>query len=215
MVIQHFIEVESFLDFARYVCAIREFPLRVYAFPYKNKKILATNYFLSNSILCFYSFFPNDGTYLSYKNQGGNENASVVDATKNFSNYAPIIELKKPQFPIRTIKRIKDKLKPVLVKELGDLARLTYDPQFPEEYDVTLFCFQLKKKWIIGYITEVDLDDPLYCFNFVELENKPQFPFLRYSDHKGIPNKFSSKFEHGFPYLPIVFLKSNPPVFGL
>ena len=47
------------------------------------------------------------------------------------------------------------------IEDLGSLARLTYDPDSPDEFDLTLFMFPQKTKWIIGYITSLDLEDIL------------------------------------------------------
>jgi hypothetical protein len=212
---QHFVEVASFADFARYTCAIREYPLRVYAFKFKEKKIFSTRKILANSILHFFTDFTKDGRYISYSLEAGKETVSVVNATKTIPNYAPIIELDSLPFQIKTSKQIKDKFKPIHVHELGDLARLTYDPEFPEESEVTLLSFPYKKKWVIGYITEIALDDSIYCFNYVQLDVEPKASFLKYSGHKGASAEFTNKFQHGFPYLPVVKLKAGHPIFGL
>jgi len=215
MVDQYFVQVASFLDFARLVCALRENPLRVYSFKYKGEKIYSTRTVLPNSILHFYVEYVKDGIYISYNPQSGKEVADVVNSTKTISNYAPIIEIESLPFPIKSSKRIKDKFKTIRVHELGDLARLTYDPEFPEEVDPTLYTFMHKKKWVIGYITEIELDDKVFCFNYLNLDKEPKFPFVKYSGHRGKPPEFTNKFQHGYPYLPVIKIKSDHPIFGL
>ena len=79
MVQIHFVEVDSFLDFARFVCAFREYPLRVYAHKLNNKMILSCRLVLSNSILAFYTDYEN-GRYIEYDPKGGKETAKVVNS---------------------------------------------------------------------------------------------------------------------------------------
>ena len=55
----------------------------------------------------------------------------------------------------------------------------------------------------------------VYCFNYVELDYEPNGPFLKYSGHEGKAPEFTNKFQHGFPYLPIIKLKQGHPLFGL
>ncbi|MGD8708370.1 MAG: hypothetical protein PVI88_06765 [Nitrosopumilaceae archaeon] len=215
VVIQHFVEVASFLDFARYVCALRENPLRVYQFEYKKKNVFSTRKLLSNSILHFFVSSEKNGRYISYDPLGGKESASIVDEITKTGTYAPIVELDSLPFPIKPSKTIKDRFKTIKIHELGDLARLTYDPEWPEDYEFTLLAFPHKKKWLIGYITQINLDNTFFCFNFVTLDNEPKGPFLKYTGHKGGKAEFTNQFQHGFPYLPVVKLKSGHPIFGI
>lgn len=215
MVTQYFVEVASFLDFARYVCALREYPHRVYEFSYKKNNIFSSRKLLSKSILHFFIVSAQDGRYISYDPLGGKESATIVNEITKTGHYAPIVQLDSLPFPIKLTKTIRDKFKPIKIHELGDLARLTYDPEWPENYDFTLVSFPYRKKWVIGYITKVELDDTFFCFNYVELDNEPPSPFLKYSGHKGGKAEFTNKFQHGYPYLPVVKIKSAHPIFGL
>ena len=215
MVEQYFVEVASFTDFARYVCAYREYPLRTYSFEYKKNKVFSTQTVLANSILHFFCNFSKKGRYVQYGFGAGKETADVVNTAKKVSNYSPIVHIENLPFRIRTPKRIKDKFKPIKVADLGSLARLTYDPEWPEELKLALFAFPHKRKWIIGYPTQIELDDIVYCFNYVELDSEPNGPFLKYSGHEGKPPEFTTKFQHGFPYLPIIKLKQGHQLFGL
>ncbi|WP_316505311.1 hypothetical protein [Nitrosopumilus sp.] len=214
MVQLHFVETESFLDFGRYVCSLREYPLRVYAHKLHGKMVLATRLVLSNSIIAFYTDYQK-GRYLEYNAREGKETAKVVDSISVTSLYAPIIHLETLPFSTNTPKKIMDKFKTSKVRDLGNLARLTYDPEWPEEPKVTLLSFPHNKKWIVGYISIIELDETVYCFYYVELKKEPIKPFIKYSGHKGIPAQFTSTFQHGFLYLPVVKLKKSSPVFGL
>ena len=215
MVDHYFIKVASFLDFARFLCAFREYPLRAYSHKLQDSMIFATRIVLSNSVISFYTDFTKDGRYIAYDTKGGKETASVVDSITSISEYAPIVHLESLPLPMRQSKKIKDKFKTSKVRDLGSLARLTYDPELPDEPKVTLICFPHKTKWVIGYITLIELEDFLYCFNYVELDKEPDKPFVKYSEHKGGSAKFTDVFQHGFPYLPVVKLKQGHPIFGL
>ncbi len=214
MVQIHFIEVDSFMDFARYVCSFREFPLRIYAHKLQGKMVLSTRHVLSQSILAFYTKYEK-GRYIEYDAKGGKESAKVVDSISTPSNHAPIIHLESLPFSTTTPKKIINKFKTSKISELGDLARLTYDPELPDQPKVTLLCFPYGKKWIVGYMSTIELDETVYCFYYVELNKKPTKPFIKYSGHKGISAEFTDIFQHGFPYLPVVMLKKNHPIFGL
>jgi hypothetical protein len=215
MISQYFVQTASFLDFARLVCAFREYPLRVYSFTYKGKKIFSSRKILPNSLLHFYTDATKEGRYISYDPQAGKEIANIVNSTTTVTNYAPIIEIDILPFPIKQSKKIKDKFKTIKVHDLGDLARLTYNPELPEEVEPTLYSFPYKNKWVIGYITEIGLDEPVHCFNYHELDNEPKPAFLKYTGHAGMPTAFDDKFQHGYHYFPVVKLKESHPIFGL
>ena len=181
----------------------------------KKKNIFSTRKILSSTILHFFVVSEQDGRYISYDPLGGKESYSIVNEITTTGTYAPIVELDSLPFPIKLTKRVKDKFKPIKIHELGDLARLTYDPEWPDDYQFTLLAFPYKKKWLVGYITKIDLDDTFFCFNYVTLDYEPTGPFLKYSGHKGGEAEFTNKFQHGFPYLPVVKLKSAHPIFGI
>ena len=50
----HFVETASFSDFVRYVCAFREYPLRVYSYKLNGKIVLSSGRIPSNSLFSFY-----------------------------------------------------------------------------------------------------------------------------------------------------------------
>ena len=136
MLSQYFVEVADFACFARYVCSFRENPLRVYSHNLNGKKVLSSRRVLTNSLLSFYTAEAKSGRYISYSAKGGKEECDVVNSTKALSTYAPIIHLSSlpSGFNIHP-KKIVDKFKPIQVDELGSLARLTYDPELPDELD--------------------------------------------------------------------------------
>ena len=214
MVQLHFIETKSFLDFARFVCAFREYPLRVYAHKLHGKMVLASRLVLSNSIIAFYTDYQK-GRYIKYDPKGGKETSCVVNSIDSASNYSPIIHLESLPFRVSSVKTIANKFKTSKVSDLDNLARLTYDPEWPDDPKVTLLCFPLGEKWIVGYMSVIELDETVYCFYYVELDEEPSKPFIKYSGHKGTSAEFTDIFQHGYPYLPVVKLTKSHPIFGI
>jgi len=212
---QCFLELEDFDNFARYVCALREYPLRVYSHELEGKMVLSSGIVLSNTLVFFYTHCPKSGRYVACTSKGGKEHCEILDSTKTISNYAPVIHLDSLPSPFKIKSHVEDEFKPIKVKDLGSLARITYDPDLPEEPDVTLFLFPHKKKWILGKITFLEMDEIVYCFNYVELDNEPTKPYLKYQGHEGKEPDFADKFQHGYLYLPIIRLKHSHPIFGL
>ena len=212
----YFVETADFESFARYVCARRENPLRVYSHNLNQKKVFSSRRVLANSLFSIYTVSSKTGRYISYNAKSGKEECKVVSSTKSFSQYAPIINLHSlPKTFVVNPKKLEDKFTPIQVEDLDSLARLTYDPELPDESDLTLFIFPKKNKWIIGYVTSLDLEDALYFFNYVTLDSKPAKPFLQYSTNDNKPSVFTDKFQHGLTYLPIVKLKDCHSIFGL
>jgi hypothetical protein len=90
---QCFVELSSFNDLARFVCAFREYPLRVYSHEFNGTRVLSSSLTLANTLLLFYTPMTKFGRYISYNAIGGKEYCDVVQTTKNISTYAPIIHL--------------------------------------------------------------------------------------------------------------------------
>ncbi|HUT05116.1 MAG TPA: hypothetical protein VMW74_00270 [Nitrosopumilaceae archaeon] len=156
------------------------------------------------------------GRYISYKATGGKEFCDVVESTKKISTYAPIIHLesKISALPTET-EKISDKFHPIKVKDLGSLARLTYDPEFPDEANLAVYAIPHNNTWLIGYPTSLAMDDVFYQFNYVELDSEPLKPFIKYQGSEGKDPELSDSIEHGFSYLSIIKIKNEHPIFGL
>ena len=213
---EYYVELSSFDDLARYSCALREYPQRVYSQKFNDSRILSCSLVLANSLLIFYIPFKNLGRYISYQVTAGKETCTLVQSTKNISNYAPIInvESKISSLPISTNK-IYDQFHPIKIQDLGSLARLTYDPEYPDEQNLTLYALPHKKSWILGYLTSLEMDEVYYHFNYVELDSEPTKHFLKYQGNHGLPPDFSNSFDHGFSYLPIIKIKKEYSIFGM
>jgi len=156
------------------------------------------------------------GRYISYNATGGKEYCDIVESTKNISTYAPIIHLESEISALSTeTEKTSDKFHPIKVKDLGSLARLTYDPEFPDETNLALYAIPHNNAWVIGYLTSLEMDDVFYQFNYVELDSEPMKPFVKYQGREGKDPELSDTFEHGFSYLSIIKIKNKYPIFGL
>ena len=213
---QCFIELSSFNDLARYVCAFREYPQRVYSHEFNGTRVLSSGISLANTLLLFYTPSTKFGRYISYSAIGGKEQCDVVESTKNISTYAPIIHFESDISPLKNEQeKLSDKFHPMRLKDLGSLARLTYDPEMPDMTNLALYAVPHNNTWLIGYITSLQMDEVFYQFNYLELDSEPMMPFLKYRGDEGKDPEFTSSFEHGFSYLSVIKIKNEHPVFGL
>jgi len=210
-----FIELSNFDDIARYACAFREYPRRVYSQEFNGSRIISVSLTLSNTLLIFYAQMPKSGRYISYQVTAGKEICNIVESTKDISNYAPIVHMESEisSLPVKS-KKILDQFHPIQIKDLGSLARLTYDPEFPDEPNLTLYALPHKKSWVIGYITSLEMDEVYYNFNYVELDYEPIKHFVKYQGNQGQDPEFSNSFDHGYSYLPIIKIKNEHSIFG-
>ncbi|MDH3312906.1 MAG: hypothetical protein OEM28_07130 [Nitrosopumilus sp.] len=210
-----FIELSSFNDLARYACAFQEYPRRVYSQELDGFRIISSSLALANTLMIFYAPMTKIGRYVSYQVKGDKEICDIVESTKNISNYAPIVNMESEisPLPIKS-EKLPDQFHPIQVRDLGSLARLTYNPEFPDEPNLTLYTLQHKKSWVLGYITSLEMDEVYYNFNYVKLDSEPSKHFLKYQGNQGKDPEFSNSIEHGFSYLPIIKIKNTPSIFG-
>ncbi|MCJ8305808.1 MAG: hypothetical protein HRU07_02010 [Nitrosopumilus sp.] len=210
-----FIELSCFDDLARYACAFQEYPKRVYSQELDGSRIVSSSLTLANTLLIFYVQMPKSGRYISYQVTAGKEICDIVESTKNISHYAPIVHMESEISPLSAkSKKITDQFHPIKVKDLGSLARLTYDPEFPDETNLTLYALPHKKSWVVGYITSLEMDEVYYNFNYVELDSEPIKHFIKYQGNQGKDPEFSNSFDHGYSYLPIIKIKNEHSIFG-
>ena len=211
-----FVELSGFDDLARYACALQEYPKRVYSQELDGSRIISSSITLANTLMIFYTQMPKSGRYISYQVTAGKEICDIVESTKTNSRYAPIVhmESKISTLPVKS-KNLSDQFHPIKVKDLGSLARLTYDPEFPDEQNLTLYVLPYKKSWIIGHITSLEMDEVYYNFNYVELDSEPTKHFVKYQGNQGQDPEFADNFDHGYSYLPIIKVKTNHSIFGL
>ncbi|QLH03546.1 hypothetical protein C5F47_08355 [Nitrosopumilus cobalaminigenes] len=211
-----FVELSSFDDLARLACALQEYPKRVYSQELDGSRVVSSSIILANTLLIFYAPMPKLGRYVSYQVNSGKEICDIVDSTKTNSHYAPIVHMDSEISSLQTkSEKLSDQFHPIKVKDLGSLARLTYDPEFPDEQNLTLYAVPHKNSWIMGYITSLEMDEVYYNFNYVELESEPTKHFVKYQGNQGQDPEFSDNFDHGFSYLPIIKIKTEHSIFGL
>lgn len=212
---QCFVELSSFNDLARHACAFQEYPKRVYSQELDGSRIISTSLTLANTLLIFYSSMPKFGRYVSYQVTAGKEICDITESTKNISHYAPIVHMSSEisSLPVKS-KEITDQFHPIQVKDLGSLARLSYDPEFPDEQNLTVYALPTKKSWVMGYITSLEMDEVYYNFNYVKLDSEPTKHFVKYQGNQGLDPEFSDSFDHGYSYLPIIKVKNEHPIFG-
>ena len=209
------VELSGFDDLARYACAFREYPYRVYSQEFDGQRIISTSLTLANTLLIFYTQMPKSGRYVSYQVTSGKEICDIVESTKNVSNYAPIVHMESKISPLSVkSKKISDQFHPIQVKDLGSLARLTYDPNLPDQQNLTLYALPHNDSWIMGYITSLEMGEVFYNFNYVELASKPAKHFVKYKGNHGQDPEFSDSFDHGYSYLPIIKIKNKHSIFG-
>ena len=210
-----FVELSSFDDLARYACAFQEYPKRVYSQELNGSRIVSSSLTLANTLLIFYAQMPKSSRYISYQVTAGKEICDIVESTKNISHYAPIVHMDSEISSLSVkSKKITDQFHPIKIKDLGSLARLTYDPEFPDETNLTLYALPHKKSWVVGYITSLEMDEVYYNFNYVELDSEPIKHFIKYQGNQGKDPEFSNSFDHGYSYLPIIKIKSEHSIFG-
>ncbi|MDH3385841.1 MAG: hypothetical protein OEL77_07510 [Nitrosopumilus sp.] len=198
------------------VCAFREYPLRVYSHEYNGTRVFSSSLTLANTLLLFYTPMTKFGRYISYNATGGKEYCDVVESAKAISTYAPIIHLESEISSLTTeTEKISDKFHPIRIKDLGSLARLTYDPEFPDEANLALYAIPHNNSWVLGYLTSLSMDNVFYQFNYVELNSEPMKPFVKYQGNDSNEPELSDTFGHGFSYLPIIKIKNEHPIFGL
>ena len=206
----------NFHDLSRFVCAFREYPLRVYSHELNGTRVVSSNLTLANTLLFFYTPTTKSGRYISYHATGGKEYCDIVESTKNIAIYAPIINLESEISPFPTnSEKIDDQFYPIKVQDLGSLARLTYNPDLPEESNLALYAVPHDGTWFLGYLTSLEMDDIFYQFNYVELDSEPKKHFLKYRGNEGVDPEFSNNFDHGFSYLPVIKIKEEHSIFGL
>lgn len=182
-------------------------------------RVAATVFNLANTLVVMYAPLPKDGRYVSYAIDGGRERTDVVDAASNSASYAPIIHVNSE--PCLTHMEadppaddIPDVLHPIELADMGSLARLTYDPDFPDEPDPVIYAVPVGGLWAMGYVVSYDMEESHYVFYHVMRDAKPDKPFLRYGHDRAQEPELSDRIEHGYVYMPIVTVRDQHPIFG-
>lgn len=214
-----FIEVESFQDFARLVCSFEKIALPILRFKMKGEDILAIQFDVFRNMPIFYYIKIKDkGNFIEYDYKNGVEMTKLSIVTDNTARiYAPIIAIdKSPEiFEEGFISEDINEQK-YMVMKVEDFASICRVALYKISYDETplpLFLFPNHNKWILGAFTRMDDIDDAAIFFYMELQNKPEYNFVKYSssslEKTGITNDIG---EHGYLYGKIIKLSEKHPL---
>lgn len=217
------VPLDSFDDLVRMACAPHEHPRRLYTFELDGTRVAATAVNLANTLVILHAPLPASDTgagYATYVADGGRETCGVSKTASNASRNAPLIHLKSNITDLEiacTKDEIPDVFMPVELCDLASLARLTYDPDFPDTPDLTLYAVPMPDSgsWALGYVLLYEMDQPSYAFYYFVCDSRPSTLFLRYRHDADTLAEFTDRMEHGYLYMPIIKIKEPHPIFGL
>lgn len=214
-----FIEVESFKDFARLVCSFEKIALPVFRFKMKEENILSVQFdVFRNTPIFYYIKIKDKGNFIEYNYKNGVEVAKLNIVTDNTARiYAPIIAIdKSPEIFCEGFISEDINEQKCMVMKVEDFASICKVALYKISYDETplpLFMFPNNNKWILGAFTRMDEIDDTSIFFYIELDNKPEFNFVKYSssnfEKTGITNDLG---EHGYLYGKIIKLSEKHPL---
>lgn len=215
-----YIELASFEDLTRMACA--QHPKRIYSFDLDGICVAAITMNLGNTHAVMYAPLPKNedgGRYISYKiDDVKKESCKITDTISNGSVSAPIIYLKSNITYLESATsrdEIPDVFNPIELKDIGSLARLTYDPEVPDESELTLYAMPVNDtSWAIGHWMMIDMDESYHLFYYIMSDAEPTMPFLRYKHESKQEPEFTDKMEHGYMYMPVIKFKELHPIFG-
>mgnify|MGYP001208794146 CR=1 FL=1 len=214
-----FIEIFSFKDFVRLVCALERVPLPVFRFKMKGESILAAQLDLfQNTPVLYYVKIKEEGNFLRYIQKRGNEIAELRYSTKDrMGIYAPIISLKKvPEifdegYSSKDIKRQKYLL--MMVEDLASLCKVALYKILYDETPLPLFVFSDNGTSVLGAFTRMDDTEDISIFFYTNLKKKPEHSFVKYSSSSPEQTDFTDNTEdHGYLYGKIIRLNEKHPL---
>ena len=198
-----YIQVESTLEFSRLVCALERMPRVSFLHEHKGSKVLSVQIdLLKEKPVIYYTPNSDVGHYLCYGFKSGKEYASIVENTNDTSKlYSPIIKIKDLPDILKDGSDEGTKYHPVRLEDMASLAKLSYGL---DEVPFPLFTFPHGEKWLMGLFMNFNEDGPSY-FLYVQIDEKPKMPFLRYSLNNGkMPEFVDSPEGHGYTYIKII-----------
>jgi len=203
-------------DLARLVCALERTPLPVFSLRLHGDDVLAAQIdFLMGRPVVYYAKFNMSGEFLAYKNVGGVEDITVVDAITNPTfSYSPIIQVDK--LPNNMMKNVKvDKSSgyiSIKLKDVTSLAKVSSYKMFYDEAPLPLFLFKDGKP-ILGTFMSMNDSDSVSYFYYVELDSTPSEMFMKYSSQRIEKPTFTNKIdEHGYIYMKVIKLRKDHPL---
>lgn len=211
-----YVELESVKDLARLACALERTPLPVFSLRLHGNDVLAAQVdFLMGRPVVYYAKFNGSGEFLAYRNTGGIEDITVVDAIMNPTfSYAPIIRVDKlPNDMIKNVKSDKNSgYISIKLKDAASLAKVSSYKMFYDESPLPLFLFKDGKPILGAFMSTNDTDNISY-FYYVELDSAPAETFLKYSSQRVEKPMFTNKIdEHGYVYMKVIRLRKDHPL---
>lgn len=214
-----FIEVESIKDFTRLACAFERVALPAFRFKMNDEDILAIQFdIFRNMPILYYIKIKDKGNFIGYNYNEGKEIIELSISTDNKTGiYAPIIVVNNaPEIFNQGFFSNEIKQKKYLVMKVEDIASLCKVALYKilyEETPLPIFMFPNNDKWILGSFTRMDEIDDAAIFFYVELDNKPEHNFVKYSslspEKTGITNDIG---DHGYLYGKIIKLSEKHPL---
>jgi hypothetical protein len=214
-----FIEIHSFKDFARLVCALERVPLPVFRFRMKEESILATQFdIVRNMPMLYYVKNKDEGNFLRYIQKSGNETVELSNSTKDrLGIYAPIIALEKiPKifeegYSSNDIKQHKYLL--MMVENLESLCKVALYKILYDETPLPLFAFSDNDTSVLGAFTRMDDTDDASIFFYTNLKKKIEHSFVKYSSSNPEQTDFTHNTEdHRYLYGKIIKLVKKHPL---
>ena len=203
-------------DLARLVCALERVPLPVFSLRLHGDDVLAVQIdFLMSRPVIYYAKFDRSGEFLAYRNVGGVEDITVVDAITNPTfSYAPIIQVDK--LPNNMMKNVKvDKSSgcvSIKLKDVASLAKVSSYKMLYDEAPLPLFLFKDGKP-ILGTFMNMNDNDSGSYFYYVELDSAPSEMFMKYSSQRVEKPAFTNKiYEHAYVYMKVIRLRKDHPL---
>lgn len=209
-----YVELESVNDVARLACALERVPLPVFSLTLHNDSVLAvqTDLLMGRPVL-YYAKFKGRGEFLAYRNAGGIEDVTVVDAITNPTfSYSPIIQVEKlPANLMKSVRASKPGCISIKLKDATSLAKVSGYKIFYDEATLPLFLFK-DDKHVLGTFMDMG-EDGASSFYYVTLEGAPSETFMKYSSQKAEKAAFTNKVdEHGYIYMKVIRLRKDHPL---
>lgn len=226
----YYVEVNSFNDFGRFVCALERTPLPTFSLSLNSDQVLAVQadiinerpiiYFVKNSI-------ARQGHYLAYRITGSSEEITIVDSIGNPSFvYSPIINIEKlPPSMLRNARRNKKSgYTAIKLMDIYSLAKVAAYKMMYDEPPLPLFLFSkdesidfgldpTQQTFVMGTAINLTESDSLSYFYYILLRDEPKSWYLRFSSHSSERPSFCNRIdEHGYVYLKIIRLARFHPL---
>ena len=158
-----------------------------------------------------------DGQYLAYRVSNGIEEVSLASSVDNPTYvYSPILKVEKFPRSLTRSARI-DKRSGYTVIKLKDLSSLAKVAAYKTIYDeppLPLFLFKERGgKVVLGTAMSANDNETISYFYYVNAEEEPKEPFLRYSSQRADQPTFLTRLdEHGYVYLKVIRLAEDHPL---